>query len=235
MIVGGGGTLAAAPRSAPAPEGLDHFKCYTTTKPAFKRRSVEIKDQFVSGKTIVSSVQTLCNPVSKDKGKILHRSAHLVCYETRDSGIDFKEQKVSVSNQFGKQELTVLRPASLCVPSLKREGTRAPAPTPNPANVVDHFRCYTVKSVEAEKEVQLRDQFTAVRSRTSRLVRLCNPVSKNGERVRRPKAHLVCYAITDAERFSAVGVGVRNQFGLLRLRVLRPQTLCLPSLKERIG
>jgi hypothetical protein len=235
MIVGGGGTMAAAPGAATAPEGLDHFKCYTTTKPAFKPRSVEINDQFVSGKTTVLSVQTLCNPVSKDKSKILQPRAHLICFQTRDSAIEFKEQRVSVSNQFGKQELTVIRPASLCVPSLKRKARIAPAPTPDPAKLVDHFRCYAVKPVAVEKEVGLVDQFTRVRSRTSRLVQLCNPVSKNGEPVRRPKAHLVCYLITDAKRFSAVSVRVRNQFGLTGLRALRPQTLCLPSFKDVLG
>jgi hypothetical protein len=240
MLVVGGGLMASAPALAKVPQGLDHFKCYTTTKPAFKPRTVKVKDQFVSGKTVVLSVQTLCNPVSKrlpgskNASKILHRQAHLTCYQTRDSGIDFKARSVSVTNQFGTRKLAVLRPVSLCVPSLK---SKAPAPPrgPDPAQVVDHFRCYAVKEEFVAKQVILVDQFSRTFGRTLRVVRLCNPVSKNGGPVRRRTAHLVCYSILDGNQFKAVGVRVRNQFGLASLRALKPETLCLPSFKQKIG
>jgi hypothetical protein len=244
VLLVGGGTIASAPGSAPAPasapRGLDHFKCYTTTKPAFKRRIVTVKDQFVSGKTAVLSVRTLCNPVSKrrpgskDTSKVLHRQAHLTCYQTRDSGIDVKEQRVSVTNQFGKRVLTVLRPVSLCVPSLKSK-TQAPPRGPNPAQFVDHFRCYAVKEQSVAKQLILADQFGRAFGRTLNVVRLCNPVSKNGGPVRRPRAHLVCYSFLDGNQFKGAGVRVRNQFGLARLRALKTETLCLPSFKQKIG
>jgi hypothetical protein len=242
ILLVGGGAIASAPGSAPAsaPRGLDHFKCYTTTKPAFKPRIVTVKDQFVSGKTTVLSVQTLCNPVSKRRpgskngSKVLHRQAHLTCYQTRDSGIDVKEQRVSVTNQFGKRELTVLRPVSLCVPSLK---SKAPAPPrgPDPARFVDHFRCYAVKQESVAKQLILTDQFGRAFGRTLNVMRLCNPVSKNGGRVRRPKAHLVCYSFLDGNQFKGAGVRVRSQFGLASLRALKTETLCLPSFKQKIG
>jgi hypothetical protein len=193
------------------------------------------KDQFVSGKTAVLSVQTLCNPVAKNARKMRHPGAHLTCYQTRDAGIDFKAQKVTVSNQFGKRELTVLKPESLCVPSLKSKATDPPPTGPDPEKLVDHFRCYAVDPVPAQQAVTLVDQFTLTPSKVRRLVRLCTPVSKNGGTVRRPKAHLVCYTITDAKQFSPVSVRLRNQFGLTSLRAVKPQTLCLPSFKKRLG
>jgi hypothetical protein len=244
ILLVGGGTMAsvagsaAAPPTAPA--GLDHFKCYTTTKPAFKPRTVTVKDQFVSGKTAVLSVQTLCNPVSKrypvsaKPSRVLHRQAHLTCYQTRDSGIDVKARKVSVTNQFGRRELTVLRPVSLCVPSLK---SKAPAPPrgPNPEQFVDHFRCYAVKEQQVGKQLILADQFGRAFGRTLNVERLCNPVSKNGGPIRRRTAHLVCYSWLDGNSFKVVSVRVRNQFGLVDLRAVKAETLCLPSLKRTAG
>jgi hypothetical protein len=235
MLVVGGDTMASAPVSSTAPEGLDHFKCYKAIQtPPFDPRSVAVKDQFVSGKTSVRSVQILCNPVHKNQSTVLHGRAHLICYKTVDSGIHFKQQKVNVTNQFGKVDLTVRRPVSLCVPSLKGKET-TPPPMPNLPKLVDHLRCYAVDPVDVSKEVQLRDQFTSARAQVIRLVRLCNPVRKDSRQVVRPKAHLVCYSITDAKRFSAVGVHVRNQFGPAALRVIQPKLLCLPSFKEKLG
>jgi hypothetical protein len=236
VLAVGGGTMAAAPGTATTPEGLDHFKCYTAKQtPPFRPRKVAVKDQFVSGKTIVQSVRVLCNPVRKDESKVLHERAHLICYQTLDSGIDFKRQKVSVTNQFGKLELVVVRPESLCVPSLKSKGTTPPPPMPSLPKLVDHFRCYAVEPVKAPKEVQLTDQFTSTRSSVVTVVRLCNPVRKGSGRVVRPKAHLVCYSITESKHFRVLGVHVRNQFGVASLRVLKPVTLCVPSFKERLG
>ena len=137
-----------------------------------------------------------------------------------------------VANQFGVRRLTVLAPVSLCVPSLKRLGTRAPASTPNPERLVDHLRCYSVAPLKTPLTVTLRDQFGAGRSAVVAVSRLCNPVSKNGGAVRRPQAHLVCYTIRDRTTFSRRRVTVRNQFGVAPLRVLDEHHLCLPSLKQ---
>ena len=62
-------------------------------------------------------------------------------------------------------------------------------------------------------------------------MRLCNPVRKNNEPVRRPQAHLVCYSISEAT-FQPLAVTVRNQFGVGG--AARPQAamLCLPSLRS---
>jgi hypothetical protein len=49
-------------------------------------------------------------------------------------------------------------------------------------------------------------------------------------KIRRPNAHLVCYAIRDST--GRRRVTVRNQFETARLRTQSSQTLCLPSLKK---
>ena len=44
----------------------------------------------------------------------------------------------------------------------------------------------------------LSDQFGLTIAQVGRLVQLCNPVSKNHEPVKEPRAHLACYLTEDA-------------------------------------
>jgi hypothetical protein len=216
----------------PAPADLDHFKCYEALQPNFRRRLVGTRDQFGQRRARVVRTRQLCNPVSKDGGRVHHPRAHLVCYETRDTGNRTPPRTVLVTNQFGQRRLTTGRPNRLCVPSLKRRTAGAVPTTPNPARLLDHFRCYDVVQQPAARAVKLADQFGTTTAKVVRVIRLCNPVRKNNEPVRRPKAHLVCYSVTDSPAFRPLAVRVRNQFGSAALRIRRPETLCLPSFKE---
>ena len=211
---------------------IDHFKCYDAAG-AFRARDVRLRDQFSTGARTVRVRRTtsLCNPVSKNGGQVRSPRAHLTCYATRDRSTP-PRRRVIVANQFGVRRLTVLAPVSLCVPSLKRLGARAPATTPNPERLVDHLRCYSVAPLKTPLTVTLRDQFGTGRSAVVAVTRLCNPVSKNGGAVRRPEAHLVCYTIRDRAPFDKRGVTVRNQFGVAGLRVVDEHHLCLPSRKQ---
>lgn len=220
--------------AAAAPSGLDHFKCYEAEQPQFAPRNVGLRDQFSPAEAKVVATRQLCNPVRKNNGRILNPRAHLVCYETTDLGtVPFQPREVRVSNQFGIRQLPVVKPVSLCVPSLKRKGAGAAPTGPNPTLVLDHFRCYDVKPQAAARTVKLVDQFTTTKTKVARLARLCNPVRKNNEPVRRAKAHLVCYTISEPP-FQPLAVTVRNQFGVAALRVRRPQMLCLPSLRKLV-
>jgi hypothetical protein len=214
------------------PNDLDHFKCYEALQPNLRQRTVGTRDQFGQRRTRVLRTRQLCNPVSKNGGKILQPRAHLVCYETRDTGNPTVPRTVVVTNQFGQRKLNVLRPNRLCVPSLKRRTAGTVATTPNPTKVLDHFRCYDVQQQPAPQTVKLADQFGTTATKVIRVIRLCNPVRKNNEPVRRAKSHLVCYSIEDAQAFRPLAVRVRNQFGVAALRIRRPETLCLPSFKQ---
>ncbi len=76
--------LAPPPPPATAPGKLDHFKCYEAVQPNFRQRTVGTRDQFGQRRTRVLRTRQICNPVSKNQGKVLQPRAHLVCYETRD-------------------------------------------------------------------------------------------------------------------------------------------------------
>ncbi len=217
------------------PSDLDHFKCYEALQPNFRQRTVGTRDQFGQRRARVLRTRQLCNPVSKNGGKVQQPRAHLVCYETRDTGNATPPRTVIVTNQFGQRKLTTRRPNRLCVPSLKRKTPGSVPSTPNPERVLDHFRCYDVVQQPASQTVKLSDQFGATAAKVVRVIRLCNPVRKNNTPVRRAKSHLVCYSITDSPAFKPLAVQVRNQFGRAALRIRRPETLCLPSFKEVVA
>lgn len=212
---------------------VDHFKCYDAVQRGLRVRSVRLRDQFSTRARVARVRRTthMCNPVRKNDSRITQPAAHLVCYATKDVA-RFGPRNVVVSNQFGTSRLRVLRPVSLCVPSLKRKGTRAPGTSPDPQQRLDHFRCYAVAPKLTPRPVALVDQFVRTRSTVVSVVRLCNPVSKNGGAVRRPTAHLVCYSIRDVAAERTRAVTVRNQFGVARLRASKARHLCLPSLKR---
>ena len=231
-------TPPPAPPAAPpfvAPP-IDTFKCYGAGETGFVRRGVRVRDQFATRARTTRLRQTtlVCNPAAKTRAAIREPRAHLVCYQSRDVS-PFRARRVSVTNQFGTRVLRVVKPVSLCVPSLKRQGGRAPGTSPDPQRRLDHFRCYAVDPKQTARTVTLVDQFVTSRTNTVSVVRVCNPVSKNGGAVRKPAAHLVCYSIRDVVASKVRAVTVRNQFGVARLRVGKARSLCVPSFKRDLG
>jgi hypothetical protein len=97
---------------------------------------------------------------------------------------------------------------------------------------LEHFHCYSAVALPTfrPRVVTLRDQFGLARPTVRRPVELCAPAEKNRERVFNRIGHLKCYALSRGPSLNR-NVAVRNQFGPARLRVLRRQTLCVPSLK----
>jgi hypothetical protein len=108
---------------------------------------------------------------------------------------------------------------------------------------IDHYKCYQAIVKRGtprfqRREVTLKDQFEEKDTKVMKPVTICNPVSKNGEEIIDPAAHLTCYQIKDAsgeEKFSPRDVVVNNQFGELTLTALKLESLCVPSSKTLSG
>jgi hypothetical protein len=112
---------------------------------------------------------------------------------------------------------------------------------------VDHFKCYKVKSSKDAPKfapilgVAIKDQFTPEPKLfdLKKPARLCNPVDKNGEGIKSPDVHLLCYQAKPARRqpkhVPFKGIQVNNQFGPEQLDTLREEELCVPSQKEDLG
>jgi hypothetical protein len=111
------------------------------------------------------------------------------------------------------------------------------------APAVDHQLCYRtgVSGTHIPANVTLLNQFSpnGFHPTITTGVVLCNPVKKTvvgGETfpITNPRAHLVCYKITEPTQPTPTVV-VTNQFGSARLVPRQPNLLCLPSWKSLIG
>ena len=148
----------------------------------------------------------------------------------------FEKIRVSVDNQFvDSQELTLLQPTELCVPT-EKDGV------PSSLEIQDHFQCYKVDKKSVKKgfdpiiEVSLEDQFQSVVVKVGKPVSVCNPVNKNGEGINAPENHLTCYSVKvlDKQEFDFTA-SITNQFDTNKvLKLLDVSTLCVPSAKTEL-
>lgn len=102
---------------------------------------------------------------------------------------------IQVANQFGRVFVEVKKSKRLLVPTAK--DLEMPPPM-LPENAVDHFKCYDVKAPKLDEtiRVSLTDQFHQDRIfDVDKIERLCNPVDKNGEGIKSPESHLLCYQV----------------------------------------
>ena len=228
---GGSQTASASPGLA---FRLDHFQCYSI-KPfgSFRPRRVALVDQFGRSKALVSQLTSFCAPVRKNTTPVRNPLAHLACYPIERRTPAFRTRVATISNQFEKVAVRIVKPVQLCVPSGK---SVVPAPAPQPATGLDHYQCYSVKPLRRlrARRVVLVDQFGRSKPTVVRMVSLCAPVRKNNSPVRNKRDHLACYQLKTAQRFSPRRVTIVNQFGTALLTARAPQTLCLPSLKRVI-
>ena len=105
---------------------------------------------------------------------------------------------------------------------------------PQPPQPEPHFECYSVDKHTPRQDytpVLLKDQFDSVEARLGDIVRICTPVSKNGERIPDPDLHLVCYEIEEGHDVSQA-VLATNQFGKIKMKVRQAKELCVPSKKR---
>lgn len=207
----------------------DHFKCYQTRQGVPVNRLVLLRDQFddVAQETEVIQAVKFCNPVEKthrgDVTRIQKENNHLIFYSISTSVGPPKV--VTADNQFGVQELNVLQPVFLALPT-EKSGFGAPTN-------LDHFKCYQATGAPVSARVDLNDQFHGEPGVLVFEPKLfCNPVEKihgGVTPIQNPVDHLVCYNIR-GNPFAAQ-VQARNQFGPQNLIVESADLLCVPSLK----
>jgi hypothetical protein len=213
-----GQTHEHCPKAPPS-----HHKCYRAKFPRFARREVTLRDQFGDEQAMVLRPLYLCNPSTKGGEPLYDSTAHLACYALKPKK---NKQSVVVRNQFQNGQVTTKRSSMLCLPANKNgEG--------DPLEL-DHYKCYTGKFPQnSRRDVNLMDQFKTEATNASKALHLCNPVSKNGEGIRNPLEHLVCYAIRPQKERRTVTVA--DQFGSGAVKIQRSELLCVPSSKTETG
>ena len=114
-----GKTILPGPSPRPV-KGLDHYQCYLV-KPtrALRPRRVVLVDQFGKSRPTVVRLRSLCAPTRKNAVLARNKRDHLACYELRPSE-PFRVRRAAIVNQFEHNQVTVVSPQTLCLPSLKR-------------------------------------------------------------------------------------------------------------------
>jgi len=238
---------------------LQHFKCYNLAKKKKKTIFdttviVSLMDQF-DAEPIATEVKNpvrFCNPVEKtgvqEPGEIIDETAHLTCYsiDAVDQEPAFEKMSIFVDNQIVQsQQLDLLEPSELCVPSDKNNEAGG---FEEIQEKLDHFKCYKLERRKGKNAfpglpvtVELEDQFDVlaetgpVRYIVEKPFRFCNPVAKNGEEVLDMEGHLTCYKIKkeEKERFESITVEADNQLKDDQMLTLsQSNTLCIPSQKR---
>jgi len=106
------------------PDTIDHFQCYKVKRsrgtPKFVPIVVTVADQFESITLTLKKPVALCAPTDKNHEDLTapFHPDHLLCYKGR-SATPFGTVSVSLDNQFGPDQATLIHRRELCVPSLK--------------------------------------------------------------------------------------------------------------------
>jgi hypothetical protein len=154
-----------------------------------------------------------------------------------------------VENQFGTLVVDTIRPERLLVPTAK--DLIDPVAAPDLGSIdVDHYKCYRVKVTKGTPKfekvlgVEVTDQFTTPFGEPTlfdlkRPIRLCTPVEKNGEPIKREADHLMCYVAVPSKGqpkpVKVSGIFLNNQFAEGQLDAVKAEELCVPSRKTLSG
>jgi hypothetical protein len=223
----------------------DHYLCYKTKGGSFSTVSnVHLVDQFEDINADVKKVKTLCPPADKNGEGIIDSVTHLQAYQFRAvSGTPsfIRRTHVQIDNQLGTYFVDAYKRDLLLVPTNKSL-VGPTTPPDNGAIGVDHYKCYKAKTTPGTPKfpkttVQIADQFTSPAKSIvlKKIKHLCTPVDKNGEGIKNPDAHLVCYQAKTAKgqpkHVRQTGVNTANQFGSLVVGTSKESEFCVPSLK----
>ena len=245
----GRAAVGQAACTPPLDSCLDDFTCYLSwvnkdITPFTPIPSVSLVDQFESATVTVSGTAMLCLPANKNAEGVVDNVTHLMAYQIkRQTPKHIRRGTIRVTNQLEEIRVDTVKPELLLVPTAKTLTQPGPPP-PNPGDHdVDHYKCYRVRVTPGtpvaaqDRKVTVSDQFTDPKYLTLRKPRhLCLPVDKNGEGIKNPAAHLLCYAARPArgepKHLRRDGVFVNNQFGALRLNTIKEREFCIPSIKS---
>jgi hypothetical protein len=246
----GRAAVGAGACTPPLDACLDDFNCYLSwvnkdVTPFTPVAGVTLVDQFESATVTVMGTNLLCPPADKDAEGVVDSGTHLMGYAIkRQTPKHIRRGTIRVTNQLEEIRVDTVKPELLLVPTAKTLTQPGPPPPDPLGHAVDHYKCYRVRVTPGtplpatDRKVTVQDQFEApAKYLTLRKPRhLCLPVDKNGEGIKNPAAHLLCYAAKPArgepKHIRREGVFVNNQFGALRMNTVKEREFCIPSIKS---
>lgn len=237
--------------TAIAAGALDPFLCYRAkvTRKTTKFRAVGglgLVDAFGARMVAARSVLQVCAPtdVQGRHPDAPNHGDHLQNYRLREAKGSPKFRTVvsqELSNELGSVRMDLKKRSSLLVPtstSLSGPPPIATAPTTLP------FVCLQLKPTKKAPRfrpvlgVEITDRFETRILDVRKPTRLCAPADLNSEfpDAENQEAHLLCYAVRrhkGTARFHKVSpIFVNNRVAALSLDAVRPQELCLPTLRN---
>jgi hypothetical protein len=148
---------------------------------------------------------------------------HLKCYSGRFSP-RFQRRPVTLADQFGQKQSTVLRPLLLCNPAAKNAEPRFDRRA--------HLECYALKPERINRTVLVRNQFGTRTVTLKRATMLCVPSEKNQEGKPEELDHFKCYTGNFPRFRPPRTVTLVDQFHTEQTKALRPVMLCNPTSKN---
>ena len=210
----------------------------------FSDLQVRLRDRFETGFFDVGKPIGLCNPADVNGEGIEDTETHLRSYRIWASHTDrsrashtdrpphghTKRRDIRIENQFhprfGKLTVDIIKADRLLVPSAK--SLSGPVDPPDPAShAVDHYKCYQVVPSHGASDfprhlrASVVDQFGQPKVfEVMKPGRLCVAADKNGEGIKNPAAHLMCYPVKPVAGFCDRGAKAN------RGRVCEKETDC---------
>jgi hypothetical protein len=246
------GPLAAA-QQGPFDLPDDHFLCYKgkTARGDLvlpTGQQATLSDQFEADKLYdIRKPRGICNPADKNGEGIVDGVTHLTPYQMRAAAGELAHVPatgITVFNQFGMQVVNTTKEDRVLLPAHKDEAG-GPVSTPLAQDHdVDHYKCYKVRAASGSPklpknvQVTIEDQFEtpAKTYDVKKTALLCNPVDKNGEGIKKPDGHLMCYKVRPASgqprHVRRIGISTADQFVIHKLDTKKEELLCVPTLKN---
>jgi hypothetical protein len=251
---------------------ISPFQCYQTTGSS-PNQVVALADQFDNSTATVGKPFAFCD--NADAGSVCgfqddNDTYPLVAYQIKDtpttpflrpvvrvrSPILLPSSGGGCGSDFFEQNLQVIAPHSLMVPTQKELYPLAQNSPILTDNITNHFKCYTVRTMDnstgpfrpggidnlTAKSIFFVDQFIGQQVRFLKSLYLCTPVDKNnGEPavnfLNTPFNHLLCGTFRPTVSFRSRYVQAYNQFfpNGQRLQLRTPFMGCIPVNKQCFG
>ena len=213
------------------PSMLDPFLCYK----AQHRQgvTVDLSDQLDTGTYHGKQAKFFCNPADPNGEGLFDPDTYLKAYKVR--GPHTRRTNVEVQNQFGTYYFDTKKTESLLVPS-SMSLPPAPAPSlPDYDSQVDHYRCLKAQisggtpAFPRRQSLTVEDELGQRQVRVIKPTKLCMATAVDGEGIKDPETHLMCYKVSAKPRTKIEDVQVRDRFGSGVFDLKGEAELCVPS------
>jgi hypothetical protein len=227
-------TVTPTATATPVLPPLNHFQCYETHRHPERIFGVTLDDVFGPGVVDLKKLKRICAPADKNSEDPTAPTDpdHLGVYTIKQTAPRFHPVKnVVVSNQFGTQTMSVVKPDRLLVPTAKS----LDSPIDLPASFgVDHFKCYKVAYLKLRAfGISVHDQFGMITVDIKKPTHLCVHANKNGEGDPDLTQNLMCYKVVISPGTPPAQlpeqVFTHDQFGPDTYPVYGPREFCVPT------